>query len=73
MSLLLCFCTGVAAGPGPGQLEEPASQQRPNLVIAMADDLGFSDVGWKTPNLITPHLDALARAGVVLDRHYVFM
>ena len=58
-----------------GQLDAPLSQPpaRPNLVIVLADDLGFSDVGWKNPNLITPHLDALASAGVVLDRHYVFM
>ena len=28
-------------------------------------DLGFSDVGWKNRNLVTPHLDALAAGGVV--------
>ena len=43
---------------------------RPNLVIALADDLGFSDVGWANKNLLTPTLDALARTGVVLHRHY---
>ena len=46
--------------------------QQPNLVIALADDLGFSDVGWMNPNLQTPHLDALASEGVILHRHYVF-
>lgn len=44
----------------------------PNFVLALADDLGFSDVGWKNSNLHTPHLNSLQRKGVTLHRHYVF-
>ena len=46
--------------------------RRPNLVMALADDLGFSDVGWVNPSVKTPTLDALARDGVILHRLYVF-
>jgi arylsulfatase B len=46
--------------------------QRPNLIMALADDLGFSDVGWVNPSVKTPTLDALALDGVVLHRLYVF-
>lgn len=45
---------------------------KPNLVLALVDDLGFSDVGWRNSNLKTPHLDSLAKNGVILHRHYVF-
>ena len=57
---------GSAAGP------EHRLPTRPNLVIALADDLGFSDVGWVNPSVKTPTLDALARGGVILHRLYVF-
>ena len=45
--------------------------QRPNILFLIADDLGWSDVGWHGSEINTPHLDALARAGVILDQHYV--
>eukprot|EP00039_Didymoeca_costata_P016867 m.307666 g.307666 ORF g.307666 m.307666 type:complete len:488 (+) comp16463_c1_seq18:124-1587(+) len=47
--------------------------KRPHLIVALADDLGFSDVGWVNSNLKTPTLDTLAHEGIVLYRHYVFM
>ena len=40
--------------------------------MALADDLGFSDVGWVNPSVKTPTLDALTRDGVILHRLYVF-
>ncbi|MGH7945923.1 MAG: SDR family oxidoreductase [Opitutaceae bacterium] len=44
---------------------------RPNIVIIVADDLGWGDVGWHGSSIKTPQLDRLARAGVELDQHYV--
>lgn len=44
---------------------------RPSFVLLMADDQGWGDVGYNGhPRLRTPHLDAMARAGVRLDRFY---
>ena len=39
---------------------------RPNIVIIVADDLGFSDLGAFGGEIRTPHLDELARAGLRL-------
>jgi len=37
---------------------------RPNIVLIMADDLGFSDLGSYGGEIPTPHLDRLAAEGV---------
>ncbi len=39
--------------------------------MLIADDLGWRDVGWHKSEIETPHLDALAAAGVRLERFYV--
>ena len=45
-------------------------ESKPNIVVIMADDLGFGDVGWHGGPYKTPHLDKLAQAGVRLEQHY---
>ncbi|XP_064602817.1 arylsulfatase B-like [Liolophura sinensis] len=44
---------------------------RPHIVFIVADDLGWNDVGWHNPAMITPNLDRLAREGVILNSSYV--
>lgn len=43
----------------------------PHVVIIVADDLGWADVGYHGGPIRTPHLDRLAKEGVELDRFYV--
>jgi len=45
--------------------------ERPNVVIVVADDEGWGDIGWNNPEVQTPHLNRLAEEGVRLDRFYV--
>ena len=45
--------------------------ERPHVVLFVADDLGWKDVGYHGSEIETPHIDALAREGVQLDRFYV--
>jgi arylsulfatase B len=48
-----------------------APDKRPNVIIFLADDLGWSDVGFHGEETIeTPSLDRLAREGVELHRFY---
>ena len=44
--------------------------QRPNVIIMVADDLGWADVGFHGGDIDTPSLDRLAAEGVELSRFY---
>jgi arylsulfatase A-like enzyme len=47
------------------------AQQKPNIILILADDLGYGDVGFNGGEKIkTPTLDQMAREGVVFTRHY---
>jgi len=48
-----------------------ASDEKPNIVFIIADDLGWNDVGFHGGNAPTPNLDSLARESLELTRHYV--
>ena len=43
----------------------------PNVLIMLADDLGWADVGYHGGPIETPGIDRLAREGVQFDRFYV--
>ena len=49
-----------------------ATAARPNLIMVVADDFGWNDLGLRNPDMHTPHMDAMAREGLLLERHYVF-
>ena len=49
---------------------DDAAGARPNLVHVVVDDLGFHDVGYKDPEIISPNLDQLRAEGVELGRFY---
>ncbi|MEY3392217.1 MAG: hypothetical protein RLZZ322_1066 [Verrucomicrobiota bacterium] len=57
--LLPLVCLGATAAP------------KPNIVFILADDLGFAEVGCNgSDRYKTPHIDALANAGVRFTRFY---
>ena len=46
--------------------------ERPHIVILLADDLGWRDVGYHGSEIRTPHIDRLAAAGVRCERFCAF-
>ena len=55
-----------------GCLASPALQtSQPNILLILADDLGYNDVPWHNPTIIAPHLASLARDGTILTQNYV--
>ncbi len=47
-----------------------AAPARPNIVLILADDLGYSDFGCFGSEIATPNIDRLAQSGVALTQFY---
>ncbi|MEM7280648.1 MAG: arylsulfatase [Pseudomonadota bacterium] len=56
---------------GPFTFEAGAAEDRPNFLIVVADDMGWSDIAALGGEIKTPTLDALARGGTVMTDYYV--
>jgi len=45
--------------------------QRPNIILCMADDMGWGDVGYNGNSIVkTPHLDEMSSQGIQFNRFY---
>lgn len=58
------------AGLPSGSLAAEKNATRPNIVLILADDLGFSDLGCYGSEIPTPHLDRMASQGMRLTQFY---
>ena len=62
LSALLLLCAGFGFN---------AESERPNVILVMADDMGWAQTGYYGhPLLKTPNMDAMARNGLRFDRFY---
>ena len=64
---LLTCCLLVSASISRLLASEPSP---PNIIIVMADDMGFSDLGCYGGEIKTPYIDALAKAGLRFTQFY---
>lgn len=70
------FAVGATFGlllslPSHAAAEAEAAAPRPNFLVIVVDDLGFSDPGYMGSEIRTPHMDALAAEGLVLTNFHV--
>lgn len=68
-ALLLAGAALCAAATSVAAAQANAAK-RPNILLIVADDLGYSDLGAYGGEIDTPNLDALARDGVKLTSFY---
>ncbi|MEM9984942.1 MAG: arylsulfatase [Bacteroidota bacterium] len=50
--------------------QPPSKPEKPDIIIIVADDLGYADVGFHGSDIQTPNLDWLAHQGVALEAFY---
>lgn len=62
--LMGCASLGVFAGESESAQAVEAPKKRPNILMILADDLGYSDIGSFGGEIATPVLDELAFEGV---------
>lgn len=67
MRPLFAFLACLAAVP-----HLAAQNARPNIVVIVADDLGWNDIGTRNPKIVSPNLVKLAKDGVELQRFYAY-
>ena len=71
MRLLLMYMGSLSIAI-PAATPAFADPPRPSkILILVADDLGWNDVGYHGSEMRTPNIDRLAESGVELDCHYV--
>lgn len=61
---MLTAATALQADPAA------AIAPRPNILLIVADDLGWKDVGYHGSDILTPNLDHLAKGGAQLNQYY---
>lgn len=65
---VFCVSIGIA---GSVEARGADKQARPNVLVILTDDLGYHDVSYYgTPDIRTPNIDALCRAGIRFDNFY---
>src|SRR3954447_4646927 len=69
MKRLLVVAAALLGLAAPASAAEPA--RRPNVVLILADDLGYAELGcYGQQKIKTPNLDRMAREGMRFTQHY---
>jgi arylsulfatase A-like enzyme len=70
MGRVALTCASIALAAAVAWGAPAASTNRPNVLLIVADDLGFSDLGCYGSEIATPQLDRLAREGIRFSQVY---
>lgn len=59
---ILALSTACTQGP---------TRERPNIIVMLADDLGYGSVSWYGSSIPTPHVDTIAENGIAFTSGYM--
>ena len=69
LSLISMASAQSVVGSAPAPAVKPQAK-RPNVIVILLDDVGFSDIGAFGSEVPTPNIDALARNGLAFTQFY---
>lgn len=67
---IILFQVGILSGCGIFEKKPPKT--KPNIVVILADDMGWNDVGFHNSEIKTPNIDGLVRESLELNRFYTY-
>ena len=70
MRLFIAVCFFASVGFLPVASRAVQGEDRPNIVIVLVDDMGFSDIGCYGGEIETPNLDSMAANGLRFTQFY---
>jgi len=70
LSRLLLLSIAILGIGVPGVVQAQKTDRKPNILLVMVDDMGWTDIGSYGSEIETPHLDTLAQSGVKFSHFY---
>jgi len=71
LSVYITAVGGCGSEPASETARSAESSDRPNILLIVADDMGYSDAGVYGSEIATPNIDALAGDGVLFSQFHV--
>ena len=69
--IIHCFCIiFLASYTSPGSKSKLPQRVKPNILLIVADDLGYTDLGCYGGDINTPNIDSLAAKGLLFNRFH---
>lgn len=70
LNLIFFGCMSVAFADTSKESDLDSPSKRPNIIVILADDMGYSDLGCTGSEIETPNLDAMAHNGLLFTHCY---
>lgn len=70
VGLWLAPLAALHAADAPAKTSDMSAGKRPNIIVILSDDMGFSDLGCYGSEIQTPNLDGLASGGLRFTQFY---
>ncbi|MDA0921131.1 MAG: arylsulfatase [Planctomycetota bacterium] len=70
LALLFAIAAASLVGDSPSSVQTCSAAERPNIIVIMSDDMGYSDIGCYGGEIETPTLNGLAENGLRFTQFY---